>query len=162
MIADVTLIDQVALMIKAFPPRLSAEWELLQARVEEDSRIVLIAESLSRDDLLSLYAACDVFLSLHRSEGFGRGLAEALQLGVDVVATNFGGNVDFCAGRLVHPVRWRQAPIPRGAYPYADGHFWAEPNLEHADCVGGWHDHLRKTPMNCWQNIGISFHLLRW
>lgn len=127
------LSDQVALMIKAFPPRgFSAEWELLQARVEEDPRIVLIAESLPRDALFSLYGACDVFLSLHRSEGFGRGLAEALQLGADVVATNFGGNTDFCTGRLAHPVRWRKAPIPRGSYPHADGHSWAEPNLEHA------------------------------
>ena len=49
-------------------------------------------------------------LSLHRSEGFGRGMAEALQLGVDVIATAYGGNTDFCA----------------------DGHVWGEPDLEHA------------------------------
>ena len=33
---------------------------------------------------------------------------------------------------LAHPVHWRSAPIPRGAYPCADGHSWAEPDLEHA------------------------------
>jgi glycosyltransferase involved in cell wall biosynthesis len=93
---------------------------------------VLIAESLPREELLALYGCCDVFLSLHRSEGFGRGMAEALQLGVDVIATDFGGNTDFCSGPLAHPVRWRSAPIPRGAYPCADGHSWAEPDLEHA------------------------------
>ena len=73
-----------------------------------------------------------MFLSLHRSEGLGRGMAEALQLGVDVIATDFGCNTDFCSGPLAHPVRWRSAPIPRGAYPCADGHSWAEPDLEHA------------------------------
>jgi len=93
---------------------------------------VLIAESLPREELLALYGCCDVFLPLHRSEGFGRGLAEALQLGVDVIATDFGGNTDFCTGPLAHPVRWRSAPIPRAAYPYADGHSWAEPDLKHA------------------------------
>ena len=83
----------------------SAEWHWLQARAAEDSRIVLIAESLPRHDLLALYGCCDVFLSLHRSEGFGRGIAEALLLGVDVIATAYGGNTDFCAGPLAHPVR---------------------------------------------------------
>ena len=127
------LSDQVSLLIKTFPPRrFSAEWEWLQARAAEDSRIVLIAESLPRDELLSLYGCCDVFLSLHRSEGFGRGMAEALQLGIDVIATDYGGNTDFCNGPLAHPVRWRKAPIPRGSYPFADGHSWAEPDLDHA------------------------------
>lgn len=69
---------------------------------------------------------------MHRSEGFGRGIAEALQLGLDVIATDFGGNTDFCTGPLAHPVRWRQVPIPRGSYKYADGHSWAEPDLDHA------------------------------
>jgi glycosyltransferase involved in cell wall biosynthesis len=127
------LSGHVALLIKTFPPQgFSAEWHWLQARAAEDSRIVLVAESLPRDELLALYGCCDVFLSLHRSEGFGRGMAEALQLGVDVIATDFGGNTDFCTGPLAHPVRWRPAPIPRGAYPCADGHSWAEPDLEHA------------------------------
>ena len=93
---------------------------------------MLIAESLPRDELLALYGCCDVFLSLHRSEGFGRGMAEALQLGMDVIATDSGGNTDFCSGPLAHPVRYRPAPIPRDAYPCADGHRWAEPDLEHA------------------------------
>jgi len=44
-------------------------------------------------------------ISPHRSEGFGRGMAEALQLGVDVIATAYGGNTDFCTGPLAHPVR---------------------------------------------------------
>ena len=57
------------------------------------------------DELLSLYGCCNVFLSLHRSEGFGRGIAEALLLGVDVIATAYAGNTDFCAGPLAHPVR---------------------------------------------------------
>ena len=127
------LSEQVSLLIKTFPPRrFSAEWEWLQARAAEDPRIVLIAESLPRHELLLLYGCCDVFLSLHRSEGFGRGMAEALQLGVDVIATDFGGNTDFCTGPLAHPVRWRKAPIPRGSYPYAEGHSWVEPDLDHA------------------------------
>ena len=78
---DHPLSEQVALLIKTFPPQgFSAEWHWLQARAAEDSRIVLIAESLPREELLALYGCCDVFLSLHRSEGFRRGMVEALQL----------------------------------------------------------------------------------
>ena len=127
------LSDKVSLLIKTFPPRrFSPEWTWLQKRAAEDSRITLIAESLPRDELLMLYGCCDAFLSLHRSEGYGLGIAEALQLGVDVISTDYGGNTDFCTGPLSHPVRWRKTPIPRGSYPNADGHFWAEPDLEHA------------------------------
>jgi hypothetical protein len=123
----------VALMIKTFPPRrFSPEWHWLQARAAKDARIHLVVADLERDDLLSLYGACDVFLSLHRSEGFGRGIAETLQLGLDVIATDYGGNVDFCTGPLAHPVRYSAVPIPRGAYPCADGHSWAEADLPHA------------------------------
>jgi hypothetical protein len=127
------LSNQVALMIKSFPPQAeSAEWHWLQLRAAEDPRIHLVVASLERDELLALYGSCDVFLSLHRSEGFGRGMAEALQLGVDVIATAYGGNTDFCTGPLAHPVRCQEVPIPRGAYPCADGHVWGEPDLDHA------------------------------
>lgn len=59
-------------------------------------------------------------------------MAKALQLGVDVIATDYGGNTDFCTGPLAHPVRCQEVTIPRGAYPCADGHVWGEPDLEHA------------------------------
>jgi hypothetical protein len=127
------LSKHVALMIKTFPPKGdSAEWHWLRLRTEEDPRIHLVAANLERDELLALYGCCDVFLSLHRSEGFGRGIAEALQLGLDVIATAYGGNTDFCDGPLAHPVRYVEVPIPRGAYPSADGHRWGEPDLDYA------------------------------
>jgi glycosyltransferase involved in cell wall biosynthesis len=127
------LSERVALLIKTFPPKQSSpEWNWLKLRAQEDQRIHILETSLERDELFAMYGSCDVFLSLHRSEGFGRGMAEALQLGLDVIATDYGGNTDFCNGPLSHPVRFREGLIPRGAYPYADGHQWAEPDLDHA------------------------------
>ena len=127
------LSNKVALILKTFPSRrFCPERFILELRIKEDPRIVLIEDDMSRDELLSLFGACDVFLSLHRSEGFGRGLAEALQLGVDVISTGFGGNTDFCKGPLSHSVDWRSVPIPRNSYPHAEGHTWAEPDLDHA------------------------------
>lgn len=123
----------VALLIKTFPPRNdSPEWRCLQQRAADDPRIHLVVANLDREDLLALFGSCDVFISLHRSEGFGRGMAEALQLGLDVIFTAYGGNVDYCTGPLSHPVRYLEVPIPTGAYPYSDGHAWGEPDLQHA------------------------------
>ncbi|MEA5411765.1 glycosyltransferase [Synechococcus sp. BA-120 BA3] len=126
--------QKVALVIKVLSPSpASHDWQWLQARLLEDPRIKLIAENLGREDLLNLYACCDAFVSLHRSEGFGRSLAEALQLGLAVIATDHGGNTDFCQGPLAHPVPWRSVPIPPQAYPPADErHRWAEPDIASA------------------------------
>ncbi|MEB3354485.1 MAG: glycosyltransferase, partial [Cyanobacteriota bacterium] len=127
------LSDQVALMIKTFPPkRPGGEWRWLQARAAEDPRIHLVVACLEREELLALYGCCDAFVSLHRSEGFGRNLAEALQLGLEVVATDYSGNTDFCLGPQAWPVGWRRVPVPPGGYPNADGHHWAEPDGDHA------------------------------
>lgn len=59
-------------------------------------------------------------------------MAKALQLGVDIIATDFGSNTDFCTGPLAIPVRSREAPIPRGSYPSADGHYWTEQDIDDA------------------------------
>ena len=60
------------------------------------------------------------------------GMAEALQFVLVVIATDYGGNTDFCDGPLSHLIRCKEVPIPRGTYPCADGHFWGEPDLAHA------------------------------
>jgi glycosyltransferase involved in cell wall biosynthesis len=127
------LSERVVLLIKAFPPsNFNAEWNWLQLRAQEDPRIHVLEANLERDELLAMIGCCDAFLSLHRSEGFGRGIAEALQLGLDVIATDYGGNTDFCKGPLAHLVRCQEIPIPRGAYPCADGHRWGDPDIGHA------------------------------
>lgn len=125
--------NHVGLVIKTFKPNPNnPDWHWLKCRVQEDPRIVLIADSFEREKLLALFGCCDVFLSLHRSEGFGRGMAEALQLGLDIIASNYGGNTDFCKGPLAHLVPCNEVPIPKGSYPYADGHSWGEPDIDYA------------------------------
>ena len=61
----------------------------------EDPRIILMDTVLTDRETKSLVKLCDCFLSLHRSEGFGRGLAEAMYLGKSVIATGYSGNLDF-------------------------------------------------------------------
>jgi glycosyltransferase involved in cell wall biosynthesis len=123
----------VQLVIKALRPgSTNQQWDRLQQQAAQDPRLKVIEADLKRADLLALIGSCDVFLSLHRSEGFGRGIAEAGILGLQVVTSGWGGNVDFCLGERFHLVPCAATPIPTGAYAQAEGHIWGEPDLQMA------------------------------
>lgn len=125
--------ESVGLVIKTFRPSgTHPAWDALKAAAAADPRIHIIEADLDRASLLALLACCDSFVSLHRSEGLGQGLMEALQLGLDVIATDYGGNTDFCVGPLAHPIPYRLIPIQPGEYPHHQGMVWAEPDEEAA------------------------------
>jgi glycosyltransferase involved in cell wall biosynthesis/SAM-dependent methyltransferase len=80
----------------------------------------------------ALVAACDCYVSLHRAEGFGLTLGEAMVLGKPVIATGFSGNTDFMTPENSYLVDWQLTTVGEGGENYpADGH-WAEPDLDHA------------------------------
>ena len=101
---------------------------------------VLIDGELSRQEMDSLIGLCDIYVSLHRAEGFGMGMAEAMALGRPVIATAYSGNTDFMTAANSAPVRFRLRPItksdhveqPSVAPVYEPGQFWAEPDVGHA------------------------------
>lgn len=94
--------------------------------------IVLLDRILSREQMLQLLSVSDALVSLHRSEGFGLAIAEAMFLGKPVVVTGWSGNADFTthANALIvdHVIR----PLERDFGPYRKGARWAEPDLDHA------------------------------
>ena len=108
------------------------EWNKLKELIKHDDRILVIDGALDRDELIQLYGCCDVLVSLHRAEGFGRILAECLLLGLDVVATNYSGNTDFCRGQHAHPVDYDLTEVQDGDYPHHHNQQWAEPCCSHA------------------------------
>lgn len=123
----------VGLVIKVHTPtRRNATWEKLKQLAAQDPRIHIIEGTLTRPDLLALYQACDCFVSLHRAEGFGRGLAEAMQLGLHVIATGYSGNVDFCQPPHADLVRYRLTKVRKGHYPNSQGQVWATADVAHA------------------------------
>lgn len=123
----------VGLVIKVHPPKEKHKiWEKLKNLALSDSRIHIIEKTLSRSDLLALYASCDCFLSLHRAEGFGRGIAEALQLGLHVITTGYSGNIDFCHAPYVDLVKYKLVKVKNGQYPFSDGQEWADADVNHA------------------------------
>jgi glycosyltransferase involved in cell wall biosynthesis len=96
------------------------------------SRVKAIYGDLSDNEIKNLVRVSDVFVSLHRSEGFGRGMAEAMALGRPAIATGYSGNLDFMAPGTSLLVDYDLIPVAPGAYPYGDGQVWADPSPEHA------------------------------
>ena len=75
--------------------------------------------------------AADCFVSLHRSEGLGLNLLDAVSHGTYTIATGFGGNMDFMKYDGAALIGYHTVPI--GSSPFYEGYgSWAEPDLEHA------------------------------
>jgi len=90
----------------------------------------IVTETMDQAALSALYLAHDVYLSLHRSEGYGLTIQEALQHGLHVVATGWSGNMDFMQGPLAHPVPCTLIPVStdKGAFKGIKAR-WAEPDV---------------------------------
>src|SRR5204863_4153391 len=94
--------------------------------------IKVINGVLSRTDINSLMNLCDCYVSLHRSEGFGLTLAEAMSLAKPVIATGYSGNMDFMTATNSFLVNHRLVTLDQDYPPYQTGSVWADPNQEHA------------------------------
>jgi glycosyltransferase involved in cell wall biosynthesis len=97
-----------------------------------DPRILLIDRELPRTRAVALLALSDCFLSLHRSEGFGRGPAEAMLLKKPVITTDYSGTADFATHETALLVDYELVPVGESEYPGASGQIWAEPDVEQA------------------------------
>lgn len=114
----------------------SATQTRLSERIANRPDVRLLSERLSDEDMDRLMASVDIFLSLHRAEGFGLGLLEAMNAGVAVVATEGTGN-DFLTRDNGYPVRARVVPLHDPDGPYSalrrdPAQVWAEPDLDTA------------------------------
>lgn len=104
----------------------------LQAMAATHPGVHLIGDYLSRPDLNTLLDSVDAYVSLHRSEGFGLGIAEAMARGKVVVATGWSGNMDFMNAHNSLPVDYELRALEADAGPYRRGERWAEPRMDDA------------------------------
>jgi glycosyltransferase involved in cell wall biosynthesis len=113
-----------------------------------DQRIGFALEPMSYKQVLALYASADVYVSLHRAEGLGLGMLEAMRLGVPVIATGWSGNMTFMSHRCACLVRYRLVQVS-GNHPFLRPEVlgpeavWAEPVIE--DAIA-WMRHLYEHP----------------
>jgi glycosyltransferase involved in cell wall biosynthesis len=94
--------------------------------------VTLIDRVMPRAEVCALLGCCDSYVSLHRSEGFGFTMAEAMLLGKPTVATGYSGNLDFMTAENSVLVRHGRVPLDRDYPPYPAGGVWAAPCEEHA------------------------------
>jgi glycosyltransferase involved in cell wall biosynthesis len=136
--------DRVLLLKVGNPGDFPQDFRLLQDAVAGAANIRIETRALPPGDNDALTRAADIVLSLHRSEGFGLVMAEAMLLGRPVVATGWSGNMDFMAAGAAALVGYRLVPArdPRGVFE-APGAVWADPDIGEA---AGWLRRLADQP----------------
>ncbi len=101
------------------------KWQDFLKECKADKRIHVLTETMDRQDVLGLIDCCDTYVSLHRAEGFGRTIAEAILLNKKIITTNYSGNVDFASFNEVHLVDVNLIELEKSSY------FWLDVN-DHA------------------------------
>lgn len=109
-----------------------SDFAALQEAVRDIPGTVIISSTLSRADVYALEAACDCFVSLHRSEGFGLAVAECMYLGKPVISTDWSGTAEYVNHTNGYPVRFTLTTLTESHGPYSKGSTWAEPDVAHA------------------------------
>ncbi|HZD65739.1 MAG TPA: glycosyltransferase [Acidimicrobiales bacterium] len=112
---------------------------------------ILVEDDLSSGEMFALMTLCDVYVSLHRSEGFGLGMAEAMYLGRPVIATGYSGNMDFMTVTNSCPVGYRLESVgttvsqynPGMSVVYEDDQLWGAADVHQA---ARWMRRLYESP----------------
>ena len=95
------------------------------------NNIKILDERLAKADVYTLMASCDCYTSLHRSEGLGLTMAEAMYLDKPVIATGYSGNMDFMSADNSYPVDYKLVDVPPNDYPpFEKGYVWADPDID--------------------------------
>jgi len=126
--------ENVGLIIKSTgaPAHYPEIKQRMQAAMEVDPRIKMIDRTMARREVLGLIKSCDCYVSLHRAEGFGIGMVEAMNFGKAVIGTDFSGSTDFLSEQTGFSVPYELRPIQPNEYVWTEGQSWAEPNHQKA------------------------------
>lgn len=108
------------------------ELALLRKETAGYRNVYLVARNLEKAEVNSLIACADVFVSLHRAEGFGLVLAEAMLNHVPTIATNWSANTEFMNPDVACMVSCRLIELKKDQFPYQKGNRWADPSIDEA------------------------------
>ena len=108
-------------------------WKAIEYTIADDSRIRLINRTFVYDELLTFKKAADCYISLHKSEGWGFGMIEAMALEIPVVATNYSGNLEYCSNDNSWLVDAKEQYVSECDYIFVvPGQKWVEPDINNA------------------------------
>jgi len=121
------------LLIKSINGDRHPEKKRLMQEARGDRKDILLWDRyLDGEEQDMLMAACDAYVSLHRAEGFGLTMAEAMALGRPVIATGYSGNLDFMSADIGYLVPYEIVKVGESNDPYPVDAEWAEPDLRTA------------------------------
>lgn len=100
--------------------------------LEGYKNVYILSDTLTKVQVNSLIKAVDVFVSLHRAEGFGLVLAEAMIVGTPTIATNWSANTEFACSDAACLVDYKMIEIDRDIPPYKRGYHWADADIAQA------------------------------
>lgn len=127
--------DDALLVIKVTRGSFDPEGMALLLAEQAKGQVLIIDRVMSRANAMAMINCCDTYASLHRSEGFGLTLAEAMLLGKPAVGTNYSGNLDFMTPEVSRLVDFRKVTIATDLPQYPKGVVWAEPDEDHAGSI---------------------------
>ena len=122
--------SDAGLVLKITAPDLKLLQELRKSL--EGYQVWFLDELYDKKDLNALIRCCDVYLSLHRAEGFGLVLAEAMMLGVPTVATAYSSNIEFQTEESACLVKYKKVPVGKDLWPFRRDYLWAEADTDDA------------------------------
>jgi len=109
------------------------QWEHTLGAAAGDKRVHIINQRLTNDEMTALVRDADCVVSLHRSEGFGYLMSDAMTFGTPVIATDYSGNADFVTAETGYPVAYKLIPVPSGAARWeCAGAVWADADVADA------------------------------
>lgn len=106
--------------------------EAIWREINGQENIYVLDAEMTRPEIDALLAVSDCFVSLHRSEGFGLGSAEAMSLGKPVILTKWSGNTDYMTPTNSIGIDYQLIPVGKQLGPYEPHQLWAEPDLDQA------------------------------
>jgi glycosyltransferase involved in cell wall biosynthesis len=125
--------DSVGLIIKTMNAGShTQELKRVEMAIDGDPRVEIRDSYLTQVEMRGLIRSSDCYVSLHRAEGLGLGLAEAMYMGKPSIATAYSGNLEFMNEANSMLISYELTPIAHGAYPNGAGERWAEPNIGEA------------------------------
>lgn len=108
------------------------EIEWIRRQLQGYKNVFLINRNMEKIEVNSLVACADVLVSLHRAEGFGLVLAEAMLNHIPVIATNWSANTEFMNEEVACMVGYQLKELEKDILPYRKGNRWAEPDISEA------------------------------
>ena len=108
------------------------ELSMLRKELEGYKHVYFITEILSREKVDSLISLVDVVVSLHRAEGFGLVMAEAMRMGTPVIATNWSSNTEFMTPDTACMVGYKMIQLDKDYGVFPKGNWWADPDVDEA------------------------------